>query len=182
MDLVYIYGPPGVGKFTVGSELSRLTGYRLFHNQLSIEFVRSVFDFGSLPFNRLVLRFRAEMLEEAARNGVSVIFTSAYAKGLNDGIVKDIIRKVKKYDGRICLVQLYCDRKVLLRRVKGKSRHGFFKIRSSSQLDTLLKRYNHFSAMPFGKNLRIDNTQMPPDKAAALIMSHYGLRRKPAKV
>ena len=68
MDLVYIYGPPGVGKFTVATSLSKLTGYRLFHNQLSIEFVRSVFDFGTPSFNRLVLKFRAEMMEQAAKD------------------------------------------------------------------------------------------------------------------
>lgn len=177
MDLVYVYGPPGVGKFTVSKELARLTNYRLFHNQLSIEFVRSVFDFGDPSFNSLVLRFRAEMIEEAARRGTSVIFTSAYAKGKNDEIIKDLIRRVKRHGGKVHFVRLYCSRGVLLRRVQGRSRKGFFKIRSQGQLDRLLRKYNHLSAIPFVDNLEIDNTRVPPKKAAMMIISHYGLKR-----
>ncbi len=174
MDLVYIYGPPGVGKYTVGKELSRITRYRLFHNQLSIEFVMSVFGFGNKAFNKLVLKFRAEMIDEAAKDNVSVIFTSAYAKGLNDSIVKDIVRRVRRHGGRVCFVRLYCNRKELLRRVMSKSRKGY-KIRSAEFLDSLLRKYNHLSKMPFARSLEIDNTKIPPKKAAMMIVKGYGL-------
>lgn len=177
MNLIYIYGPPGVGKFTVSKELSRLTGYRLFHNQLSIEFVKSVFDFGDPSFNRLVLKFRAEMIEEAARRGISVIFTSAYAKGMNDEIIRDLVRRVERHGGRVRFVRLYCDRKTLLDRVRRRSRNGFFKIRSKKQLAGLLKRYNHLSAIPFAESLEIDNTKTSAGRAARMILSHYRLGR-----
>jgi shikimate kinase len=32
MNFIVIFGPPAVGKMTVGQELARLTGYKLFHN------------------------------------------------------------------------------------------------------------------------------------------------------
>ena len=99
MNMIYIYGPPGVGKYTVSKKLSKLTGYKLFHNQLSIEFVMSVFDFGTPAFNNLVLKYRADMIEEAAKNGISLIFTSSYAKGFNDSIIKGIIRRVSTMYG-----------------------------------------------------------------------------------
>ncbi len=175
MDLVYIYGPPGVGKFTVSKELSRLTGYRLFHNQLSIEFVRSVFGFGEPSFNRLVLDFRAEMIEQAAKDGISLIFTSAYAKGVNDSIIKELIGRVEKHGGRVCFVRLYCDRKVLLRRVSSKARRAFFKIRTGRQLELLLRKYDHLSSIPFADSLEIDNTKVSAKRAARLIALHYGL-------
>jgi len=35
--LVFIVGPPAVGKMTVGRELSSLTGFPFFHNHLTIE-------------------------------------------------------------------------------------------------------------------------------------------------
>ena len=178
MDLVYVYGPPGVGKFTVSRELARMTGYRLFHNQLSIEFVKSVFDFGDPSFNRLVLGFRREIIEEAARRNVSLIFTSAYAKGFNDPIIKDLARRVRRHGGRVCFVRLYCDRKELMRRVGSDSRKGFFKIRSRRQLDSLLSRYNHLSRIPFARSLEIDNTEISPRKAARMIVKHYGLSAK----
>ncbi len=36
MRLVFIYGPPGVGKLTVARELAALTGFKLFHNHLTV--------------------------------------------------------------------------------------------------------------------------------------------------
>ncbi len=38
--LVYLYGPPAVGKLTVATELQRLTGFRLFHNHLTVDALR----------------------------------------------------------------------------------------------------------------------------------------------
>ena len=38
--LVIIFGPPAVGKMTVGSKLSKLTGLKLFHNHMTIEPLR----------------------------------------------------------------------------------------------------------------------------------------------
>ena len=32
MHFVCVFGPPAVGKMTVGHELVRLTGFKLFHN------------------------------------------------------------------------------------------------------------------------------------------------------
>ena len=37
MDFVFLYGAPAVGKLTVGRELARLTGVRLFDNHLVVD-------------------------------------------------------------------------------------------------------------------------------------------------
>ena len=39
MKLVILYGPPGVGKLTVGRELAARTGFKLFHNHLTVDLV-----------------------------------------------------------------------------------------------------------------------------------------------
>jgi len=65
MHLVVIFGPPAVGKMTVGMELSRLTGYRLFHNHMSVEPIKDVFDYGTPSFGRLVGEIRRRVVEEA---------------------------------------------------------------------------------------------------------------------
>jgi hypothetical protein len=36
VTLVIIFGPPAVGKMTVGLELERLTGFRLLHNHMTV--------------------------------------------------------------------------------------------------------------------------------------------------
>ncbi len=43
MRLVFIYGPPGVGKLTVATALATLTGYRLCHNHLTVNLVTALF-------------------------------------------------------------------------------------------------------------------------------------------
>ena len=61
MKLIFIYGPPAVGKLSVATELAKLTAFRLFHNHVSIQFVKSIFDFGTKPFWILTDKFRREM-------------------------------------------------------------------------------------------------------------------------
>lgn len=39
MKLVLIFGPQAVGKMTVGQELAKITGLKLFHNHMTIDLV-----------------------------------------------------------------------------------------------------------------------------------------------
>src|ERR1700687_711257 len=77
MRLVVLYGPPGVGKLTIGTELSELTGFKLFHNHLTVDLVTSVFPPGSEAWNRLARRIRLAVFAEAAHEGVDLILTRA---------------------------------------------------------------------------------------------------------
>src|SRR5690242_17955189 len=79
MHLVVIFGPPAVGKMTVGHELCLLTGYKLFHNHLTVEPVLDIFEFGSPPYNRLVSEFRSRVIEEAAGSDLpGLVFTMVW--------------------------------------------------------------------------------------------------------
>ena len=53
MKLIILFGPPAVGKMTVGQELEKITRLKLFHNHMSLELVNQFFDFGTLPSNGL---------------------------------------------------------------------------------------------------------------------------------
>src|SRR5262245_57197679 len=75
MDLVFLHGPPAVGKLTVARELARLTGFRLFHNHLTVDAVTAVFDFGTEPFITLREHIWLTVFAEAARHDVSLVFT-----------------------------------------------------------------------------------------------------------
>lgn len=55
--LVFIVGPPAVGKMTVGHELAKRTGLKLFHNHHTIDLALRFFPFGTPPFQRLVGEF-----------------------------------------------------------------------------------------------------------------------------
>ena len=77
MKLVFIIGSGAVGKMTVGQELMKITGLRLFHNHMTIEPVIEIF--GS--FNRdAVNKLRHVIFEEFAKSdNYGMIFTFMWA-------------------------------------------------------------------------------------------------------
>jgi cytidylate kinase len=74
--LVYVYGPPAVGKLTVARRVHELTGFRLFHNHLTVNAIAPIFDFATAPFVDVVRRLRLDVFATAARTGTDVIFTN----------------------------------------------------------------------------------------------------------
>jgi predicted kinase len=175
MNLVFIYGPPGVGKLTVAKELAALTGYKLFHNHLSIDCVLPLFPYGSEPFGRLVLQIRYTVLEEAARQGVDVIYTQPFAVG-DEAQVERIERIVGQHGGQIFFVKLFCDRALLNERIATEERKALRKPASIQGLQSYEEQHPQlFATIPNRESLTIDNTHLPPDEAARQIAAHYGL-------
>ena len=175
LKLVFIYGPPAVGKLTVATELAELTSFRLYHNHVSVDFVRSVFQFGTPTFWRLVDKFRREILEEAAKGGIDTIFTFVYGKGVDDEFVKDIVRRVESHKGRVCFVRLYCDREVLLSRVGNRSRKELGKLTTKSGLVRMFRKFDLDAEVPAAKSLAIDTGNRSPRQIAREIARHYHL-------
>ena len=90
MKFVVIFGPPAVGKMTVGHELAKLTGLKLFHNHMTIELVLNFFDFNDPRFGKLVSEFRKRVFEEVAASELpGLIFTFVWALDLESD--KDFI-------------------------------------------------------------------------------------------
>jgi hypothetical protein len=80
MRLVILFGPPAVGKMTVGYALERLTGLRLFHNHMTVDLALRFFEFGQPPFLRLVSGLRTLVFEEVAASDLpGLIFTYVWA-------------------------------------------------------------------------------------------------------
>jgi len=175
MKLVFIYGPPASGKLTVAKELAKLTGFRLFHNHISIQFVQSLFEFGTEPFLRFTDKYRTEMIEEAAKEGVDTIFTFVYGKTTDDPFVRRVLRKVRAHRGEVCPVRLQCERDELERRVISKARKSIGKIANKRLLSRLFERFDLESEIPFQPSLTIDTGTLSPRNAAKKIAQHYRL-------
>ena len=65
-SLVFLYGPPAVGKLTVARAIADRLPYKILHNHVTIDAVTEVLPFGSDTFWRVVGRFRRDLVAAAA--------------------------------------------------------------------------------------------------------------------
>ena len=112
MHFVLVFGPPAVGKMTVGHELAKRTGYKLLHNNMTVEPVLDIFPFGSPPFGRLVNEFRRRIIEEGlAADLPGLVFTLVWGLELPEdaALVSSYVDLVEGAGGRVSFVELYAD-------------------------------------------------------------------------
>jgi hypothetical protein len=74
-ELMVVFGPPAVGKMTVGRAVCERTDFRLFLNHDTIEPLIRIFGFGTPAFRTLNSEFRRRIVEEAAASGTQLLFT-----------------------------------------------------------------------------------------------------------
>jgi hypothetical protein len=119
VQLVILFGPPAVGKMTVGYELCKLTGFKLLHNHMTVEPLVEVFEFGSPPFVKLVGEFRRRILEEAFDAGLpGLVLTMVWGLDLESdtALITSYLDLARSHDGSAHLVELYADQEERLRR------------------------------------------------------------------
>lgn len=77
--LLVIFGPPAVGKMTVGRAVAAVSDFRLFHNHMTIEPMLETFGFGTPGFNVLNGGMRRQVLEQAAAHDINLVFSVVWA-------------------------------------------------------------------------------------------------------
>ena len=168
MKLVFLHGAPAVGKLTVARELARLTGFRLFHNHLTVDLVSSLFSFGSEPFVLLREQIWLAAFAEAARNNVSLIFTFNPERTVRERFIQDALDVVGLAGGEVLFVELTCTGEELERRIEDASRKEFGKLASIEQYRSLKDAGAfHFPKLPNG--ISLDTTNQPAAETAELI-------------
>jgi hypothetical protein len=85
MRLLILFGPPSVGKTTVGKLIESQTNFKLFHNHMVMDGIMHIFGVGTSAEDRLSRIVRTEIIEEAANSGIDLIFTYVWNFGRDKG-------------------------------------------------------------------------------------------------
>lgn len=179
MKLIFLHGLPGVGKLTVARELAALTGFKLFHNHLTVDLVTSVFEFGSEPFVELREKIWLEVFSEAVKAHLTgLIFTFAYDPTVGDSFVGSAQSVVESSGGEVLFVELTCSREELERRLTNPSRQEFGKL-TSLALFRQLSNAGAFKDLGIPSHrFVLDITAPAPNEAARLIVKELELQNR----
>lgn len=182
MKLVFLIGDAAVGKMTVGQELMKQTGLRLFHNHMTIEPVIEIF--GAYNAN-VTLQLREVIFREFAKSdNKGMIFTYLWAFDMQSdwdyiAYVADIFRE---QGAEIYYVELVAPQQIRLQRNETPNRlHHKPSKRDveSSRARVLRDDAQHRceslpGEIPFENYIKIDNSNLEPNEVATQICQHFG--------
>ena len=179
MKLVFIIGSGAVGKMTVGQELMKLTGLRLFHNHMTIEPVIAVFG----NYNGKVVNEIREIIfrEFAASDLPGMIFTYTVWKDSWKCFehVKEIF---VPYGTEFYYVELVAPQEIRLvrnataNRIANKPSKADVEA-SNARLkgEDAYRLVSYEGEIPFDNYLRIDNSNLSAEDAAKRIRDTFRL-------
>lgn len=184
--LLFVVGPPAVGKMSVGQAISERTGLRMFHNHISVEVALRYFEFGTPAFNRISGEIRHRIVEEVAASslpGLVFTFVWAFDEPEDQATVEAYAAPFRERGARVLFLELESTQTERLRRNEGASRlaekPSMRDLEASRRrLLELDERYQLNSGGQFderGDYLRIDNTLLMPDEVAERVVGHFGL-------
>ena len=185
MKLMFLFGSGAVGKMTVGQELMKITGLRLFHNHMTIEPVLEIF--GGFE-SKTIHNLREVIFEDfAASDKEGMIFTFMWAFDMQQdwdyiAHVRQIFEE-KNPATKFYYVELIADQRIRLERNATQNRLankaskrdlGASKARLLEH-DAKYRLESFPGELPFENYLRIDNTNLSAEDAAKQIKEYFGL-------
>lgn len=183
MKLVFLIGNGAVGKMTVGQELMKLTGLRLFHNHMTIEPVIEVFGYYN---GTVVSKMRQIIFEEFAKSdNYGMIFTYMWAFDQQSdwNSVEHVTNIFKEQGAEVYYVKLVAPQEVRLKRNETENR---LKNKASKRdLETSRERIirqdekyrleSYEGEITFENYIKIDNTNLEPAEVAKMIQERFSL-------
>jgi hypothetical protein len=184
LKFVVIFGPHAVGKMSVGQELSKNTGLKLFHNHMTIELVANFFSYGTPQGKRLVSLFRQEIFEEVSKsdlNGMIFTYMWAFDDKSDWDYIDNVCSLFESRGSEIYFVELEADFDVRIERNKTHNRlenkptkrdiqwseNSFRKLEEKYRLNSYeneIQRKNY---------IRINNTNITPEEVAKTIKDTF---------
>lgn len=186
--LVVIIGPHAVGKMTVGQELAKITGLKLFHNHMTIEIVRNFFSpYKTAEGEYLNHLFRKEIFETVAKSNLpGLIFTYMFEFDLQSeyDYILNLIELYEKHNAKCFVVELCADFDIRLIRNKTENRllnkeskRDIVNSEAEMRYTSSICRLNSFNNenLPFKNYIKIDNTNIAANTVALMIKNHFDI-------
>lgn len=183
MKLLFILGDSAVGKMTVGQELMKITNLRLFHNHMTIEPVIEIFGRydGKTIFEMRDVIFKSF----AASDNYGMIFTMMMDFDLpSEWEYLEHVKSIfEPYNTDFYYVELIASQEIRLERNVSenrlKNKPSKRDIESSNKRltsdDKNHRCVSYEGEITFDNYLRIDNSDIAPDKVAKLIKETFNL-------
>lgn len=172
MNLIFLFGMPGVGKLTVAREFSNLTGFKVFHNHLTVDLVASLFEFGSESFINLREKIWLEAFSEAIKaNFAGLIFTFAPEATVPEDFPDKVKKLLEENGGKVIFVELKCEIEELEKRLTDSSRENFGKL-NSVEFFRQLNSQGVFDTPKITADFSVDTTNLSPIETAKMIRDH----------
>ena len=169
MKVIFIHGPPAAGKLTIASLLSEMTGLPLFHNHLTVDLVKSLFEFGSPGFIKLREEIWLSSFKAASKAQQSFIFTFNPENTVDPALIETLGAIIRNNGDEILFIELKCSDEEVLRRIGNDSRKQFGKL-VDKKLYSFFKSEGGFDFPPLPKpSLIIDTEKLNPEKSAEAI-------------
>jgi hypothetical protein len=183
VKLVLLVGNGAVGKMTVGQELMKQTGLRLFHNHMTIEPVLEIFG----QFNTsAILQMREVIFREFAKTdnyGMIHTIMWAFDRPEDWDYINHVVDIFKEHNAEIYCVELVASQEIRLRRNETPHRlaHKASKrdLEQSRQrvidMDLQYRLESNPGEIPFENYIRIDNSELEPAAVATMIKERFAL-------
>ena len=186
--LVIILGPHAVGKMTVGQELAKITELRLFHNHMSIELTRKLFnrcesEWGE--FNESIRQKAFELFAEGDFPGLIFTYMCDFDMPSEFEYLKGIIALFESHGARCHVIELCADFDERIERNKSENRLAHKESKrdvewSEAEMRKTGRehRLNSYDgeALPFTSFFKLDNTNVSPQNAALMIKEKFNIK------
>jgi hypothetical protein len=168
---------------TVGQELMKQTGLRLFHNHMTIEPVLEIFGDFHVP---AIIQMREVIFREFAKtDNYGMIHTIMWAFDAKEDwdYINHVVDIFKEHNAEIYCVELVAPQEIRLQRNETPNRlmHKASKrdLAASRERVIAMDRMYRFESnpgeIPFENYMRIDNSSLEPDVVASMIKERFSL-------
>lgn len=183
MKLLLLFGPGAVGKMTVGRELVKQTGLKLFHNHMTIEPVIELFGTANFTVTNRLRDIYFEEFLKTDLEGIIFTFIWGFDRPSEWEQVDKLYKQFKEHGADVYFVELNASEAVRLERNRTEYRlqekaSKRDLVASEERLLNIDKQYRCVSQegeVTYPNYLRIINDDLSAEEVASMIREHFSL-------